>query len=142
MAEATRLLGIDVGEKRIGLAVGDPTGLIASALGAQPSVGRARDVAAIAEIAREQGASAIVVGMPVSLSGHHGPQAEKVRRFGEALREAVDVEVIYWDERLTTTEAARYLRDAGMRRQKRRENIDAAAAAVMLQSYLDYLRNR
>ncbi|HUF26577.1 MAG TPA: Holliday junction resolvase RuvX [Gemmatimonadaceae bacterium] len=139
--EGGRLLGVDLGERRIGLAVGDPTGTIASALRVLPSLSRARDVAAVSQIAREEGARTVVVGMPVSMNGTYGPQAEKARRFGAAL-EAAGVLVVYWDERLTTVEAARYLRDSGMRREKRARTIDAAAAALLLQNYLDYLRNR
>lgn len=139
--EGGRLLGVDLGERRIGLAVGDPTGTIASALRVLPSLSRARDVAAVSQIAREEGARTVVVGMPVSMNGTYGPQAEKARRFGAAL-EAAGVLVVYWDERLTTVEAARYLRDSGMRREKRARTIDAAAAALLLQNYLDYIRNR
>ena len=142
MAEgAGRLLGLDLGERRIGLALGDPTGLLASALAVLPSRGRARDVAAVREIAAREEAVAVVVGVPVNMDGSRGPQAEKSHRFGAAL-EAAGLPVVYWDERLTTVEAQRYLRDGGMSRQKRRETIDAAAAAVLLQSYLDYRRNR
>ncbi|HEY3109210.1 MAG TPA: Holliday junction resolvase RuvX [Chloroflexota bacterium] len=142
MAEAGgRLLGLDLGERRIGVALGDPTGLLASALEVLPSRGRARDVEAVREIAAREGAVAIVVGVPVNMDGSQGRQAEKSHRFGAAL-EAAGLPVVYWDERLTTVEAQRYLRDGGMSRQKRRETIDAAAAAILLQSYLDYRRNR
>ena len=75
------------------------------------------------------------------MDGTYGPQAEKSRRFGAAL-EAAGVAVVYWDERLTTVEAQRYLRDGGMSREKRRQAIDAAAAQILLQSYLDYRRRR
>lgn len=134
------LLAVDLGERRIGLAASDPTGLLARALRVLPSQGRARDVAAVAEVAREEGVEAVVVGVPVSLNGMYGPQAEKSRRFGELLAVVLGRPVLYWDERLTTVEASRYLREAGMRTRKRRQTIDAAAAAVLLQGYLDYLR--
>lgn len=136
------MLGVDLGERRIGLAVSDPTGLLAGALRVLQSQGRARDVAAVAEVAREEGVEAVVVGVPVSMDGSYGPMAEKSRKFGDMLAEQLGRPVVYWDERLTTTEASRYLRDAGMRAEKRRQTIDAAAAAVLLQSYLDYLRRR
>jgi putative Holliday junction resolvase len=136
-----RLLGLDLGERRIGVALGDPTGFLASALEVLPSRGRARDVEAVREIAAREGVEAVVVGVPVNMDGSRGPQAEKSQRFGAAL-EAAGLPVVYWDERLTTVEAQRYLRDGGMSRQKRRETIDAAAAAILLQSYLDYRRNR
>ena len=139
MAEAGRVLGVDLGERRIGLALGDPTGFLASALEVLPSIGRAKDVAAVAAIAAREGASTVVVGVPVNMDGSYGPQAEKSRRFGAALA-ATGVEVAYWDERLTTVEAQRYLVDGGMSRRRRRETLDAAAAAILLQSYLDYRR--
>jgi putative Holliday junction resolvase len=140
MAEPpTRLLGLDLGERRIGVALGDPTGFLASALEVLPSHGRARDVAAVREIAAREGVAAVVVGVPVNMDGSRGPQAEKSQRFGAAL-EAAGLPVVYWDERLTTVEAQRYLRDGGMSREKRRQTIDAAAAAILLQSYLDYRR--
>ena len=136
-----RLLGLDLGERRIGLALGDPTGFLASALEVLASRGRARDVEAVRAIAAREGAGAVVVGVPVNMDGSYGPQAEKSRRFGAAL-EAVGLPVVYWDERLTTVEAQRYLRDGGMSRQKRRQTIDATAAAILLQSYLDFRRAR
>jgi putative Holliday junction resolvase len=134
-------MGIDVGEKRIGVALSDETGFLASAHSAIRSEGRARDTAAVARLAREHAVSVVVVGMPLSLSGQPGPQAEKARRFGQALAQH-DLEVVFWDERLTTLEAQRYLREGGMRRAKRAESLDATAAAILLQSYLDAGRAR
>jgi putative Holliday junction resolvase len=93
------------------------------------------------ELAAREGAVAAVVGVPVNMDGSRGPQAEKSHRFGAAL-EAAGLPVIYWDERLTTVEAQRYLRDGGMSREKRRQTIDAAAAQILLQSYLDYRRRQ
>jgi putative Holliday junction resolvase len=136
-----RALGVDLGSKRIGLALSDETGFLASAHSVLASRGRARDAAAIAEVARSTGADTIVLGLPLSLSGDEGPQAEKARRFGDALAKHA-LEVHFWDERLTTLEAQRYLRDAGMRRAKRALTLDAAAAAILLQSYLDARRAR
>jgi putative Holliday junction resolvase len=132
-------MGLDLGERRIGVAVSDPTGFLASARELIPSIGRAKDVAVVVERARAEGVEIVVVGVPVNMDGSYGPMAEKSRRFGAALEEA-GLQVVYWDERLTTTEASRYLRDTGMKRQKRRESIDSAAAAILLQSYLDYRR--
>lgn len=134
-------MGLDLGEKRIGVALGDPTGLLASAHGVIASHGRARDVASIAELARLEAIDAAVIGVPVNMDGSYGPQAEKSRRFGAALA-AAGVPVLYWDERLTTVEAQRYLRDSGTRAAKRRQSVDAAAAAILLQSYLDFRRRQ
>src|SRR5689334_10032410 len=135
------MLGLDLGERRIGVALRDPTGLLAGALEVLPSQGRARDGAAVRAIAEREGAVAAVVGVPINMDGSQGQQAEKSRRFGAAL-EAAGLPVVYWDERLTTVEAQRYLRDGGMSREKRRQTIDAAAAAILLQSYLDFRRMR
>jgi putative Holliday junction resolvase len=134
-------MGVDVGERRIGVALSDETGFLASAHTVIRSEGRARDTAALARLATEQAVSTVVVGLPLSLSGQPGPQAEKARRFGAALAEH-DLEVVFWDERLTTLEAQRYLREGGMRRAKRAETLDAVAAAILLQSYLDARRAR
>jgi putative Holliday junction resolvase len=140
MAEPSgRLLGLDLGDRRIGVAVSDPTGFLASALQVLPSVGRARDAAEVARIAAEEQADAVVVGVPVNMDGSYGPQAEKSRKFGAALEQR-GLPVVYWDERLTTVEAQRYLRETGVGRQRRRETLDAAAAAILLQSYLDFRR--
>ena len=135
-------LGLDVGEKRIGVAISDPTGWLASGRTVVHSISREKDVRAVAKIAGEEAVTLIVVGMPVSLNGTEGPQAEKVRRFGTELSKATPIEVVYWDERFTTIEARRYLRDGGMRAKKQRANIDATAAEVLLQNYLDYRRNQ
>jgi len=134
-------MGLDLGERRIGVALGDPTGLLASAHDVIASRGRARDVAAVAELARCEAVDAAVIGVPVNMDGSYGPQAEKSRRFGAAL-EAAGVPVVYWDERLTTVESQRYLRDSGMRATKRRQSVDAAAAQILLQSYLDFRRRQ
>jgi putative Holliday junction resolvase len=136
-----RLLAVDLGSKRIGLALSDELGFLASSHSVLPSRGRQQDARAVAQIAKSNDASTIVLGLPLSLSGEEGPQAEKTRRFADALAKQ-GVEVQLWDERLTTLEAQRYLRDAGMRRAKRAATIDAAAAAVLLQSYLDAKRAR
>ena len=135
-------LGLDIGEKRIGVAISDPTGWLATGRTVVRSIGRDKDVVAIAKIVSDEAVTLIVVGMPLSLNGTEGPQAEKVRRFGKELSRATTVGIVFWDERLTTVEARRYLRDAGMRPSKQRANIDAAAAEILLQNYLDYRRNR
>ena len=134
-------LGLDVGEKRIGVAISDPTGLLASGRTVVKSIGRDKDVLAVAKIVGDEAVTLIVVGMPLSLNGTEGPQAEKVRRFGKELSRATTIEIVFWDERFTTIQAQRYLRDGGMRAKKQRANIDAAAAEILLQNYLDYRRN-
>jgi putative Holliday junction resolvase len=134
-----RLVGVDIGERRIGVAMSDELGVLASAHSVLRSVGRARDASAVAAIAREADATTIVIGLPLTMGGQEGQQADKARRFGEAVSKH-ELEVVFWDDRLTTREAQRRLQDAGMRRAKRAATIDAAAAAVLLQSYLDARR--
>jgi putative Holliday junction resolvase len=139
---AARTLGLDVGERRIGVAIGDELGMIASPL---TTIERGRgDVAAIANLVTDHGTRCVVVGMPTGLSGREGPQAAAVRLFVEELRGAVDtaVPIEFWDERLTTVVAERALRERGTRRSKRRGEVDAVAAAVILQGYLDAQRSR
>lgn len=135
-----RILALDVGDKRIGIAVSDPTGLLASAERVLTRVSRDRDLAAVAALVSEYEAEAIVVGLPLHLSGRSGEQAERVRRFVERLSPHISVPVIFWDERLSTKGAQQLLIEAGLRPAQRAARLDAAAAAVILQSYLDYRR--
>ena len=133
-------LALDVGDRRVGLAVSDPTGLIASPLGAVergPS-----DVEEIARIAEDKHATTIVVGLPLTLLGESRVQAGKVRRFIRELRSKTDIPIVTVDERLSTVHARRLLADVdgGRRGARDRGRIDASAAAVILQSYLDSRR--
>lgn len=137
-----RLLGLDIGDRRVGIAVGDPTGLLATAERVLKRVSIAKDVAALAQMARDYEAEAIIVGLPLHLDGREGDQAKSVRRFVERLKEWIDVPVIYWDERLSTVGARRLLIEAGLRPAERAARLDAAAAAVILQSYLDSRRRQ
>lgn len=142
MSDAGRAIGLDVGERRVGVAIGDELGLIASPL---TTIERGRgDVDAIAKLVTGHGACCVVVGIPTGLSGREGPQAAAVRQFVDQLRPALDatVPIDYWDERLTTAVAERVLRERGTRRNKRRGEVDAVAAAVILQGYLDAQRFR
>jgi putative Holliday junction resolvase len=138
-----RFLGLDVGSKRIGVAVSDELGAIASPVG---FVERGRgDRASFRELLARYGAIGLVAGLPAGLSGREGPQAADTRAYAEALAADLDLPLAYWDERLTTTIAERSLIASGTRRDKRRERIDSVAAAVMLQGYLDaqsYRRRR
>lgn len=135
-----RALGLDVGNKRIGVAVSDPTGLLASAERVIRRRSLANDIAALAALVDELGAETIVVGLPLHLDGRAGEQAESVQRFVERLRAHVSVPIVFWDERLSTRGAQALLIEAGMGAAQRAARIDAAAAAVILQSYLEYQR--
>jgi putative Holliday junction resolvase len=134
-----RLLALDVGERRIGVAVSDPTGTLARPLTIITRASRQADFQAIAQLVDETAAERIIVGLPLSLDGTEGPQARTVRRYAERLAQAISVGVEFWDERYSSATAAEILRDKRKRRRRRpaREAIDAAAAAVILQSFLD-----
>ncbi len=135
-----RVIGLDVGDKRIGIAVSDPTGFLASAERVLKRVSIAKDLAALAAMVQGYEAEAIIVGLPLHLSGRSGTQAESVQNFIERLKPLITVPVVFWDERLSTKGARVLLLEAGMRAAQRSARIDAAAAAVILQSYLDYQR--
>ncbi len=140
LPENGRLLGLDVGGKRIGVAVSDEGQILASPWG---MVEQGRNaIEDIRRIAREAGAVAIVAGLPTGLSGREGAQAADTRRFADSVGEALDLPLSYWDERLTSSQAERMLVDAGMRRKERRSQIDALAASLMLQTYLDFRIHR
>lgn len=134
------ILALDVGEARIGVATSDETELLASP---RALVRRRSDAAAIEAILRmvaEAGAGLVVVGLPVSFDGRLHAQAETVRRFAEKLRKRLAAPLVYADETLSTVRAEEQLRAAGVRPEKMRERIDAAAASVILQDYLDARR--
>ncbi len=131
------LLALDVGDKRIGIARSDPLGLIATPIMVLDRKNAQRDANEIVRIAGEQGADTILVGMPYSMDGSTGTQAQRVQRFIDALSALTELPVLAWDERLSTVEAERRMRETGVPSVKRRQRIDAVAAAVILQSYLD-----
>lgn len=135
LPESGRLIGLDVGGKRIGVAVSDEGQILSSPWGMVEQGKRAIDE--IGRIALEIGAVAVVAGLPTGMSGREGAQAAETRRFADSVAEALDLPLSYWDERLTSSQAERMLIDAGMRRKDRRGQIDALAASLMLQSYLD-----
>lgn len=130
-------LGLDIGEKRIGVAIADPEGLLAIPLTVIERVGEEADLKAILDLANEHGVRRIVVGLPRSLDGSIGKQAERVLSFSRVLSQRTDIPVDTWDERLSTVAAERLLLDAGVKGDKRRARRDAMAAAIILQSYLD-----
>ena len=133
-----RALGIDLGSKRIGVAVSDGSGTLASALTVVERSGdQARDHRRLLEIARDQDARCLVVGLPISLDGSLGPAAVAAQAEVEALRACTELPVETYDERLTTVTAERLLRAQGVRGPRRRQLVDQVAAAVMLQAWLD-----
>ena len=132
-----RLLCLDVGERRIGLAVSDLGGAMATPAGFIQRTRLSHDIARVLEAASEKQAEGIVVGVPLSLNGTVGPQAKRVRSFIRALRRETDLFLDTVDERFSTAEAERLMRQAGRSPSRHKGDVDAAAAAVMLQEYLD-----
>lgn len=136
-----RILGLDYGSRRIGVAVSDPLGLTAQPLPALPREGDRKDIAAIGRLAAGMEVTAVVVGLPLLLNGDEGPQAARARAFGERLSAELSLPVTLWDERLTTVQSERHLVDSGVRRERRKEIRDSLSAMFLLQSFLD-LRGR
>lgn len=129
-------LGLDIGERRIGVAISDPDGIFAQPL-TTLTVNSDDPAEEVVELARARGVTGVVVGLPRHMSGRIGTSAERARRFAEILEERLDVPVEFWDERLSTVEADRRLVEAGMSRRRRKEVVDRVAAALILQGWLD-----
>ena len=134
----TRALGVDLGSKRIGIAISDPSRTIASPLTMiQRSGSPRRDHAAIAALAAEEEVATIVVGLPLNMNGSVGPAAQAAIKEAEALATVVNMLVVTFDERRTTVTADRALMEGGINARARRKLVDKVAAAVMLQAWLD-----
>ena len=132
-----RILGLDLGERRTGVAISDPDGTLAQPLVQLEPRGRRDLVASVARLVAENGAERVVVGMPFLEDGKSGEQARRTEATVAALRQALPVPVAVWDERFSTDEADRLMREAGVKSGRRRARRDQAAAAVILQAYLD-----
>jgi putative Holliday junction resolvase len=138
-----RAVGLDLGSKRIGVAVSDTTGTLASPYEVVDRSGdRARDHRTLVALAEDLGAERIVVGLPLSLDGRTGPAAAAVLEEVQELAATTSIPVETYDERLTTVSAERALREQGVKGRRRRQVIDKAAAAVLLQAWLDGRRHR
>lgn len=133
-----RVMGLDVGDRRIGVAVSDELSLFAHGLLVLERRGLAADLSALSRVIDEQEVSRVVVGMPRNMNGSYGPQAEKTSAFIDSLKQICDRPCVAWDERLTTRQAERLLISADQRRSKRKAVRDKLAAQLILQSYLDY----
>ena len=140
MQDSKRSLCLDVGGKRIGLAISDPGGRLATPYDAIRRRDQQRDIATVLKVAREEEIALIVVGMPWSLDGSVGPQAERTLAFCRALEASSHVPVEMWDERYSSVEAEHRLIEAGVTPSRNRARVDASAAAVILQAYLDAQR--
>lgn len=135
-----KLLGVDFGDTRTGIAVSDPSRLLASGIGYVSPGGIEKCADAVAEIAKEQGVSAIVVGLPVNMDGSEGGRAARCRKFAYMLSERTGLVVGMFDERMTTMTASRYLNETNTRGKKRKTVIDTLSAQIILQNCLDRLK--
>lgn len=133
----SRVLALDVGKKRVGLAVSDPLGITAQGL---PTLARTtirEDIQRLGELAAEWGVSLFLVGAPYHLSGNDSRQTIYTREFAAKLEQRTGIPVQFWDERLTTVQAQRVLRESGVSLEKRNAAVDQMAAVILLSSYLD-----
>jgi putative holliday junction resolvase len=135
-----RILGVDPGERRIGVAISDPTATIANPLTVINHEGRVVDAAQIAKLAQEQNAVKIIVGCPYDIDGEVGPQARKSERMAEAIRLQTEIPVELWDESGSTQAAQEARMAMGVKRAKRAGHLDDLAATYILQNYLDSMR--
>ena len=140
MVTSGPVLGLDLGSRRIGLAVSDPEGRIAFPAGVLARQGREKDLAALGDLVREREVSRIVVGLPIHMDGRSGPEAEAARAFSSALAEATGVPVELLDERWTSLEAERSLRQTQPRGRKGRGEVDTVAATILLRTWLERQR--
>ena len=132
-----RILALDFGEKRIGIAVSDPLNIIAQSVGTIESKGIKNDLKKVGELVKEYEAGKIIVGLPLNMDGTEGKSANRAMDFVKDLKKEIQVEVEMLDERLTTAQGERIFLEADISRKKRKENLDKIAAQLILQSYLD-----
>jgi putative Holliday junction resolvase len=135
----SRILALDLGKKRIGLAVSDPLGITAQGLPNLVRTNKRADLAALARLAAEREIGLFLIGNPINMGGAEGRQSGWVREFAAALEEHTGLSVKLWDERLTSVQAGRVLRESGIGIEKRAAAVDRLSAVILLQSYLDSL---
>jgi putative Holliday junction resolvase len=136
-----KILGLDVGEKRIGIAISDELGYTAQGMRVLNRSGLEDDLTVLRELIKETEATEVVVGLPKNMDGSLGESAQKVLSFAKKMEESLSLPVILWDERWTTAEATRLLVEADLSRAKRRKVVDKLAAVLILQGYLDSLEH-
>jgi putative Holliday junction resolvase len=138
-SETTRILALDLGKRRIGLALSDPLRITAQGLPNIVRTNKRADLAALEELIREREVGLILMGNPINMGGREGRQSEWVREFADAIERRTGLPVKLWDERLTSVEAGRVLRESGISIEKRAAAVDKLSAVILLQSYLDSL---
>ncbi|MEG0050709.1 MAG: Holliday junction resolvase RuvX [Terrisporobacter sp.] len=136
-----RIMGLDIGDKTIGVAVSDIMGITAQGVTTIKRIGKKKDIEAIKKIIEERQVNKIVSGLPKNMNGTIGPQGEKVQKFCELIKSETNLPVAFWDERLSTVAAERCLIEGNVRRENRKKVIDMLAASIILQGYLDSQRN-
>jgi putative Holliday junction resolvase len=137
MLATMRVMALDYGTRRVGVAISDALGVLARPLGSLPAQPFPELVAALQRLIQEHEVERIIVGLPRNMNGTYGPAAAAVQTWVAELQPHLPVPVMLWDERLTTVQAHRRLREAGHSERKRRQRVDSSAAAILLQSYLD-----
>lgn len=142
MAAAARILGIDFGTKRIGLALSDPLGFTAQGLETLAVQNKQKTLEHLIKLCSDLKVDEVVVGLPINMNGSLGPKAEETKRWVEKLKSALSIPVNTWDERLTSREADRFMIEAGMSRARQKEESDRLAATLILQNYLESKRSR
>ena len=135
-----RIMGLDVGDARIGVALSDPLRLTAQRLTVLERTNLSQDVEAVRRLIEQHGVETMVVGLPLTMRGERGPQAQKVASFSDVLRQRLAIRIEFIDERLTTVQGSRALQATGTRGRKRKAVIDQVAAQLILQQYLDMTR--
>lgn len=135
-----RWMGLDVGARRIGIALSDPLELTAQGHSVLERTGLNKDLTALHQLITDYHVEGLVVGLPVNMNGSEGPMAEQVRQFAAALEQLTGLAPVFWDERLSTIAAQRLLIMADISRRKRKQTVDKTAAAIILQNFLDSLR--
>ncbi len=138
----SRILGIDWGEKRIGLALSDPLGIIATGLATVENKSDSDLISYLKQMIAGEEISKIILGFPKNMDGSTGPKGEQVLAFKQTLEKDVAIPVILWDERLTTVSAQRSLQEAQVKLKKGKKVLDKIAAVLILQNYLDHARNK
>lgn len=136
-----KILAVDFGDVRTGLAVSDPLRFLASGIGYISPGGIEKTADAVSDTAKEQGVSAVIVGLPKNMDGSEGSRAERCKKFARLVMERSELPVAMFDERMTTMTASRYLNETNTRGSKRKQVIDTLSAQIILQNCLDRLKN-
>ena len=134
-------MAVDYGDRHIGIALSDPTGMITGRAWTVDEWNFERAASRVADIANEEKADRLILGCPKNMDGSVGPRAEKSMAFAELLKQSYSGEIVLWDERRTTVDAHRILTDAGKHGKKRKETVDAVAASLILEGYLGFMAN-